>query len=97
MSFMNAVLSPELEKWIQAKVESGQFASPTEVVETALELLQRWDEQKLEALRRELQVAEKEVELGLYQDYDEHTLQVFFDQLTAEGIRKLASERAQSR
>lgn len=94
---MNDPLSPEMEKWVQAKVESGQFASPAEVVETALQLLRKWEEQKLQALRNDLEAAEEEVDRGHYSDYDEHTLQDFFGQLTAEGMRRLVSERVPSR
>ena len=38
---MNVSLTPELEKLIQAKVESGRYSSPSKVVEEALHLLER--------------------------------------------------------
>ncbi|MBW4620285.1 MAG: type II toxin-antitoxin system ParD family antitoxin [Cyanosarcina radialis HA8281-LM2] len=55
---MNISLKPELEQWIQQKVESGQYHSASEVVEDALYLLSDRDlfkAMKQEGLRQELQ------------------------------------------
>lgn len=38
---MNVSLTPELERWIQAKVDSGLYSSASEVVREALRLLAR--------------------------------------------------------
>lgn len=38
---MNVTLAPELEQWIAAQIESGRYASPSEVVSEGLRLLQR--------------------------------------------------------
>ncbi|HTB10739.1 MAG TPA: type II toxin-antitoxin system ParD family antitoxin [Bryobacteraceae bacterium] len=38
---VNVSLTPELEKLVQAKVESGRYSSPSEVVEEALHLLEQ--------------------------------------------------------
>jgi antitoxin ParD1/3/4 len=55
---VNISLKPELERWIQQKVESGQYHSASEVVEDALQLLGDRDlfrAMKREALRQDLQ------------------------------------------
>ena len=55
---MNVSLTPDLEKFIQAKVNSGRYQSSSEVVREALRLLEEKDQEKqqrLEALRGEIQ------------------------------------------
>ena len=41
---MNVSLTPELEKFVSAKVESGRYGSASEVVREALRLLEERDE-----------------------------------------------------
>ena len=55
---MNVSLTPELEQYVQAKVDSGRYTSASEVVREALRLLQ--DQEK----SRGLQLAEFNRELG---------------------------------
>lgn len=55
---MNISLTAELERYIQNKVESGLYHSPSEVIKEALKVLQEQDmlrEVKLQALRAEIQ------------------------------------------
>lgn len=40
---MNVSLTPELEKWIQAKVNSGLYTSSSEVIREALRLLHEFE------------------------------------------------------
>jgi putative addiction module CopG family antidote len=49
---VNVILTPELEKLIQAKVESGQFESRDAVVQAALELFREQEaaQDRLDAL-----------------------------------------------
>ncbi len=54
---MNVSLTPELEKWVQAKVESGMYTSASEVTREGLRLLKEQDalkEIRLAELRREI-------------------------------------------
>ncbi len=56
---MNVSLTPELERLVQEKVESGLYSSASEVVREALRLLRERDElrqARLEELRREIAV-----------------------------------------
>jgi antitoxin ParD1/3/4 len=62
---MNVALPPELEKIINEKVDSGLYASASEVVGEGLRLLKEQDELRkirLDELRREVQVGLKEAE-----------------------------------
>lgn len=64
---MNVSLTPELERLVERKVESGEYKSASEVVRHALRLLSRDDrehEAKLEALRAQLDPAIAEFERG---------------------------------
>jgi antitoxin ParD1/3/4 len=54
---MNVSLTPELEQYIQAKVQSGFYHSSSEVIREALRLLKERDilqADKLETLRQEV-------------------------------------------
>lgn len=54
---MNVSLTPELEKFVSAKVESGRYTSASEVVREALRLLDEHDRNRdaqLAAFNREL-------------------------------------------
>ncbi|WP_066380653.1 type II toxin-antitoxin system ParD family antitoxin [Anabaena sp. CA = ATCC 33047] len=55
---MNVSLTPELEKWVLSKVESGMYTSASEVIREGLRLLKEQDalkEIRLAELRREIQ------------------------------------------
>jgi antitoxin ParD1/3/4 len=55
---MNVSLTPELERFVQAKVESGRYNSASEVVREALRLLEDHEQ------TRSTQLAEFNQELG---------------------------------
>jgi len=64
---MNVSLTPELERLVESKVESGEYKSASEVVRHALRLLSREDQEheaRLAALRGELDPAITEYERG---------------------------------
>ena len=54
---MNVSLTPELEKFVQEKVESGRYTSASEVVREALRLMEK----------RDLRLAEREEALKAFQ------------------------------
>ena len=64
---MNVSLTPELERLVQEKVESGLYNSASEVVREALRLLRERDEvqrMRLEELRREIQIGIDQADRG---------------------------------
>jgi antitoxin ParD1/3/4 len=66
-------LSPELERRIMAKVESGEYGSADNVVSDALDALSLLNEQeaKHDALRREIQKGIEDLENGRHSPIDE--------------------------
>lgn len=70
---MNVSLTPELEKLIHTKVESGLYLSASEVVREALRLLEERDrirELRLEVLRKEIQVGIDQADRGELESLD---------------------------
>ena len=64
---MNVSLTPELEAWIQDRVQTGRYRSFSEVVREAIRLLQEHEEIKhlrLEELRRLVQVGLDDMDAG---------------------------------
>jgi antitoxin ParD1/3/4 len=64
---MNVSLTPELEKLVRQKVDSGLYLSASEVVREALRLLEERDRMralKSEEIRKEIQVGIDQAERG---------------------------------
>ena len=64
---MNVSLTPELERYINQKIESGLYQTASEVVRAGLRLLAEREDlhrQTVEELRRELQVGIDEADRG---------------------------------
>ena len=64
---MNVSLTPELERLVHEKVESGLYNSASEVVREALRLLRERDElqrMRLEELRREIRIGIDQADRG---------------------------------
>ena len=74
---MNVSLTPELEKFVQDKVEGGRYTSASEVVREALRLLERREErlrereEALKAFQAELDRRIAEADAGKVMDVDE--------------------------
>ncbi len=66
---MNVSLTPELDKFVAAKVSSGRYTSASEVVREALRLLEEQDRvrtNKLSAFNRELEARLHSLDRGNY-------------------------------
>ncbi len=75
---MNVSLTPELEKLIGDKVESGMYQTASEVVREGLRLLHERDvmrEEKLKDLRGKIQVGLDQLERGEGVPFDETLLE----------------------
>lgn len=71
---MDISLTPKLEKFVESKVASGEFGSASEVIQEALHLMdevEKEEQQKLEELRREIQIGIDEADRGELFDFDE--------------------------
>ncbi|MGB0413507.1 MAG: type II toxin-antitoxin system ParD family antitoxin [Coraliomargarita sp.] len=69
---MNVSLTPELEQWVQSKVETGLYSSSSEVIRDALRTLHQFEDQKLkriEALKSEIQIGMEQLKSGDAQEF----------------------------
>lgn len=85
---MTVSLSPELEKLVQAKVESGRYTSESEVVEEALRLLEE-REVHLNELRARVDKALAEADRGEVVDGEEF-MQRMLDELDLQEAQRKA-------
>ncbi len=66
---MNVSLTPELDKFVAGKVESGRYTSASEVVREALRLLDEHDRARaaqIEAFNRELGARLQSLDRGIH-------------------------------
>ncbi len=87
---MNISLTPELERFVTIKVESGQYQTASEVVRDGLRLLRERDEtheQRLEVLRKEIAAGIEQADQGKVAPFDTRA--------TLNRVRKTRKERAQ--
>ena len=82
---MNVSLTPDLEELVKRKVDSGAYRSATDVVRDALELLEKRDARKLDALRKDIQHAVDQVERGEFTEYETDRLNELFEKVATEG------------
>ena len=87
---MNVTLTPELKKFVSAKVRTGRYNSPSEVVREALRLLEEQDQKRVKSdagFKREL------VRRLLSLDWEDHV-----DPAIARArLKQKSKERRQSR
>jgi antitoxin ParD1/3/4 len=84
MPTRNVSLTKELDQFIVAKVEAGRYANASEVMRTALRLLEREErefEEKLAALRKTIDegLASGDAEPGVFERLD-----AYIEELAAE-------------
>ncbi|MCL2639665.1 MAG: type II toxin-antitoxin system ParD family antitoxin [Phycisphaerales bacterium] len=93
---MNISLTPELELFIQTKVESRMYQTASEVVREALRLMVREDQDrqaKLEALKRDVQLGLDQLDRGEYIEIrNEEEAKAFFDHIKQNGRARLAAK-----
>jgi antitoxin ParD1/3/4 len=65
---MHINLAPEVERYIQDKVNSGFYGNASEVVRDALRRM-RDEDRKLEALRAAVQQGDRQIAEGAFADY----------------------------
>ena len=84
---MHISLTDRLEAWVREKVESGLYNNASEVIREALRTQMRTEatrEEKLEALRAEIQKGLDDVEAGLVSTYSLEELKADRDAILAE-------------
>ena len=90
---MIATLPNDLEKFFEAEVSVGHFASRDEVIAAALRMMQERHE-KLAALRRDIAIGKEELDRGegIVLETDED-VEAFVADIIARGEERLAKER----
>lgn len=71
---MTISLTPELEESITARISSGEYKTPSEVVEAGLRLLQKQEEvrkTRIEQLRAMVDAGIKQLDAGMGFDVDD--------------------------
>ena len=85
---MNVSLTPELERLVQSKVDSGLYNSASEVIRESLRLLHERDrirEIRLEELRKEIQKGVYQLERGEYTIYETEELETLISEIKQQG------------
>ena len=88
---MNVSISPQLEEWIQEKVQSGYYQTASEVIREALRLLrekEQFREIKIEELRKRIAAGIDDLENGRFRDFDQSTI----DEIKMKGRNQVSSE-----
>ncbi len=91
---MNVSLTPELDKFVAEKVDSGLYSSASEVVREGLRLLKEHDEirrVRLEELKRELAIGIEQIENGQGKTYK--SASSLIDHVTTEGRKRRAAAK----
>ena len=83
---MNVSLTPELERLINDKVDTGSYQTASEVVREALRLLKLRDE-GLVQLRRDVQAGFDQIERGEFAEYTARSASKLGSRVKARGVR----------
>jgi antitoxin ParD1/3/4 len=86
---MNISLTPELDQFVAERVESGLYASASEVIREGLRLLKGWEEMnrvRLQELKREIEIGVKQLEKGQGKRYK--SAAALINHVKAEGRRR---------
>ena len=81
---MNVSLTPELERLVNDKVESGLYQTASEVVREALRLLKEWDQAR-EHLRADVQAGFDQLARGESRAYDKNSGRRLAEQVKSRG------------
>ncbi|MCP4376326.1 MAG: type II toxin-antitoxin system ParD family antitoxin [bacterium] len=94
---MNVSLTQELETMVKDKVSSGMYHSASEVIRAGLRLLKDQEqlyEIRLAELRKEVAIGIEQADRGQVHGCETaEDLQRFFDDIKAEGRRRLADRK----
>ena len=93
---VNVSLTPELERLITDKVETGSYQTASEVVREALRLLKQRDE-SLVQLRKDVQAGLDQIGRGEYTVYDRKSTPKLAARVKGRGRKRLAELKAHKR
>lgn len=93
---MNISLTPELDTFVQQKVQTGMYHSASEVIREGLRLLREQDElrqARLNQLRKDVDVGVNQIDQGTYTEYSAASMPALAEDIKAKG-RRLLTERS---
>jgi Arc/MetJ-type ribon-helix-helix transcriptional regulator len=88
---MDTPLTPKIEQLIHERLQRGSYHSATEVIEDAFDALA--ERENFQAIRAELDEADKELAAGDYTEYDETTIHELAERVKTRGRERLAEVR----
>jgi len=88
---MNVSLTPELEKLVNDKVNTGMYQTASEVIREGLRLLKERDGRA--ALRADIRAGFAAIERGEYEDYDDRTTKDLAEDIKRRGRQRLAEAK----
>jgi antitoxin ParD1/3/4 len=88
---MTVEIPASFQAFVRTAVASGQFQSEEQMVEEALRLLSQRDRRR-EEFRRQVQIGTDQLQRGEYTDFDDESLDEFFEQIKVEGRKELDQE-----
>ena len=94
---MNVSLTPELERLVSDKVQTGMYQTASEVVREALRLLKERDEWKLEQLRGEVRAGFEQIEQSDHTEHRSDGMGELARDIKRQGRRRLAAKRPKTR
>src|SRR5258708_39605799 len=93
---MNVSLTPELEKMIREKVESGMYQTASEVVREALRIMQnkgKTREERIAELQREIQIGLDDLANGRYIEITKENEKEFWESIKTRGRKRLVEKQ----
>jgi hypothetical protein len=85
---MSSGLSPENEQFLDRVVACGIFPGRTQAIDQAVDMLR-----KRQALLDHIDEGTRQLQSGQYTDYDDEGLRQFFEEVKAEGRRRLEARK----
>jgi Arc/MetJ-type ribon-helix-helix transcriptional regulator len=91
---MEIALSAKHERLLYAQIENGRFETADEAVGAALELLQYYDPEKDEEIKRKVRHAAEQLARGEYVSLkSREDIAAFADEIHRRGLERLAARR----
>ncbi len=90
---MNISLTPELDSYVQQKVQTGMYHSASEVIREGLRLLREQDQvrqARLIQLRQDVDLGRDQVSRGEYTEYTAASIKDLAAEIKSKGRKSLA-------
>lgn len=97
---MNVSLTPELEKLIHERVDSGLYNSASEVVREALRLLEEQDrirKLRLEELKKQIDLGIDQLDRGEFSEHDQKSLDQLQSKIKSRGRKRRARRNSKAK